>query len=175
MERIEISVVDNIRQMYEELFSAEKKVAKYILENRQEVVMLSVSELAHKSGASEATVVRMCKHLGYEGYYQMKICLSGDLGGTGPLRGRRNSSGTKTDYFRDIAEGILTTEAAVDEKIFNACAELIRNSTMVHLVGVGNTSPVCLYCGFCLERIGIRCTYDADRKSTRLNSSHFQG
>ena len=161
MERIEISVVDNIRQMYEELFSAEKKVAKYILENRQEVVMLSVSELAHKSGASEATVVRMCKHLGYEGYYQMKICLSGDLGGTGPLRGRRNSSGTKTDYFRDIAEGILTTEAAVDEKIFNACAELIRNSTMVHLVGVGNTSPVCLYCGFRLERIGIRCTYDA--------------
>ena len=67
MERIEISVVDNIRQMYEELFSAEKKVAKYILENRQEVVMLSVSELAHKSGASEATVVRMCKHLGYDG------------------------------------------------------------------------------------------------------------
>ena len=32
---------------------------------------------------------------------------------------------------------------------------------MVHLVGVGNTSPVCLYGGFRLERIGIRCTYDA--------------
>ena len=80
MERIEISVVDNIRQMYEELFSAEKKVAKYILENRQEVVMLSVSELAHKSGASEATVVRMCKHLGYDGYFQMRLLMSREIG-----------------------------------------------------------------------------------------------
>ena len=65
------------------------------------------------------------------------------------------------DYFRDIAEGILQTEAAVDEAVFNESAELLKNSTMVHLVGVGNTSPVCLYCGFRLERIGIRCTYDA--------------
>ncbi|MEY8431593.1 MurR/RpiR family transcriptional regulator [Lachnospiraceae bacterium 48-42] len=158
---VQKTVLETIDEMYDKIFQAERKVADFVRRNPELVVNANVSELANYSGVSDATVVRLCKHLGYEGYYQMKICLSGDLGGTGPLRGRRNSSGTKTDYFRDIAEGILTTEAAVDEKIFNACAELIRNSTMVHLVGVGNTSPVCLYCGFRLERIGIRCTYDA--------------
>ena len=147
--------------MYDEIFQAERKVADFVRKNPELVVNANVSELANYSGVSDATVVRMCKHLGYEGYYQMKICLSGDLGGTGILLGRRNSSDTKTDYFRDIAEGILQTEAAVDETVFNESAELIKNSTMVHLVGVGNTSPVCLYCGFRLERIGIRCTYDA--------------
>jgi DNA-binding MurR/RpiR family transcriptional regulator len=33
MENINVSVKDNIKQLYDELFAAEKKVASYILEN----------------------------------------------------------------------------------------------------------------------------------------------
>lgn len=158
---VQKTVLETIDEMYDKIFQAERKVADFVRKNPELVVNANVSELANYSGVSDATVIRMCKHLGYEGYYQMKICLSGDLGGTSILLGRRNSSDTKMDYFRDIAEGILQTEAAVDEAVFKESAELLKNSTMVHLVGVGNTSPVCLYCGFRLERIGIRCTYDA--------------
>ena len=74
------NVINNIKAKYEDLFPAEKKVADYILNHMEEVMMLNVSDLAGKSETSEATVVRACKHLGYGGYYQMRILLSHDLG-----------------------------------------------------------------------------------------------
>ena len=115
---VQKTVLETIDEMYDKIFQAERKVADFVRKNPELVVNANVSELANYSGVSDATVIRMCKHLGYEGYYQMKICLSGDLGGTSILLGRRNSSDTKMDYFRDIAEGILQTEAAVDEAVF---------------------------------------------------------
>ncbi|MCZ5721257.1 hypothetical protein O5282_00140 [Escherichia coli] len=36
----------------------------------------SVTELSEKSHASEATIVRTCKKLGYQGYYHLKIALA---------------------------------------------------------------------------------------------------
>ncbi|HEY5583170.1 MAG TPA: hypothetical protein VIK78_01610 [Ruminiclostridium sp.] len=74
------SVLENINDSYDLLFTAEKKVADYILKNAEHVVSANVSELADLSGASDATVIRMCKRIGYEGFYQMKIKLSHDLG-----------------------------------------------------------------------------------------------
>ncbi len=74
------NVIDVITDEYDNLFPTEKKIATYIKNNPREVIMLNVSELAKRSGASEATVVRMCKHLGYQGYYQMRLILSRDVG-----------------------------------------------------------------------------------------------
>ena len=73
-------VIEVIRENYEQLFSAEKKVANYILNHPEQVPMLNVSDLAACSKTSEATVVRMCKHLSFDGYYQMRLLLSRNLG-----------------------------------------------------------------------------------------------
>ena len=73
-------VLEVIREKYDEIFSAEKKVADFILKNPQKAVDSNVSELAKKSGVSDATVIRMCHHIGYAGYYQFRITLAGDLG-----------------------------------------------------------------------------------------------
>lgn len=39
----------------------------------------SVTELSEKSHASEATIVRTCKKLGYQGYYHLKIALAKEV------------------------------------------------------------------------------------------------
>ena len=74
------SVVENILQKYEQLFPAEKKVADYIISNSSDIINLNVAELALLSSTSDATVVRTVKHLGYDGYYQMRLLLSRDIG-----------------------------------------------------------------------------------------------
>ena len=80
MDNKNMTVADTIREKYTKLFPAEQKVAKYIVDHTQEVVNYNVAELAKKSQASEATVVRTCKHLGFDGYYQMRLLLSKDVG-----------------------------------------------------------------------------------------------
>ena len=68
-------VLDVIKEQYDLIFSAEKKVADFVLQNPQKAVECNVSELAKHSGVSDATIVRMCHHIGYTGYYQFRITL----------------------------------------------------------------------------------------------------
>ena len=73
-------VLEVIKEQYDHIFSAERKVADFVLQNPQKAVDSNVSELAKQSGVSDATVVRMCHHIGYTGYYQFRISLARDLG-----------------------------------------------------------------------------------------------
>ena len=73
---LELEVLEVIRKRYSDIFPAEKKVADLILRKSQEVVNYNVSELAKASGVSDATIIRMCHHLGYSGYYQFRIALA---------------------------------------------------------------------------------------------------
>ena len=77
---MEQQVLANIKLQIEGMYLAERKVAEYILEEPQNTIRLNVTELAEASGVSDATVIRMCKKLGYTGFYQMKICLAEELG-----------------------------------------------------------------------------------------------
>ena len=58
-------VLEVIKEEYDKIFSAEKKVADFVLKYPQKAVESNVSELAKQSGVSDATVVRMCHHIGY--------------------------------------------------------------------------------------------------------------
>lgn len=159
MENVNISVVDNIRQMYEELFTAEKKVADYILKNRQEVVMLNVSELAHKSGASEATVVRTCKHLGYDGYFQMRLLMSRDAGQYKEPPSADGMPVSSHHIFAGDSERISNLAEYVSTETLLRAAELLQKAEVIHIVSVGNNIPIVWDLGFRLERNGLRCTY----------------
>ena len=64
----------------EKYLQQKKKVADFVLQNPQKTVDSNVSEIAKQSGVSDATVVRMCHHIGYTGYYQFRITLARDLG-----------------------------------------------------------------------------------------------
>ena len=73
------SVLDNITVLYDQLFDAEKKIAKYILNNPKEVVDMTVSELAETSDVSIASVSRFCRKVGLKGFAQLKISLAQEL------------------------------------------------------------------------------------------------
>lgn len=154
------TVVETIMEMYDKIFRAEKKVADFILNHPDIAVQSNVSELAEQSGVSDATVIRLCKHLGYDGYYQMKICLSRDMGRREEhLKKDPQEMSTMSGIFKELAEAMIISGAAIDEKIFEEAIEVIKASSMVHLVATGNTSPLCMYNGPRMERLGIRCTY----------------
>ena len=154
------TVLEQIASTYDELFQAEKKVADYILANHEAAVNSNVSELANSSGVSDATVIRFCKHLGYAGYYQMRLLLSRDIGRRISDEAFLDNAGTSVQsIFQHIADTALAAAGATEEKVYRDAVELLRHCTMVHLVAVGNTTSLCQELGPRLERLGIRCTY----------------
>ena len=101
-------VLDVIREKYEEIFSAEKRVADFVLQNPHKAVECNVSELAKISGVSDATVVRMCHHIGYKGYYQFRITLARDIGKKQYSDAENlQNTGAIERFFQDYAENMI--------------------------------------------------------------------
>lgn len=154
-----ISVIEDIKGKYNKLFSAEKRAADYILANPGECVMMNISELAQKSGTSEATVVRMCKHVGYQGYYQMRLLMSHDLGKKRSSYDENEMLNSARRLFDFSAARVAALGQNIDIEVLIKAARLLRMSRMVYVVAAGNTSPVAMDLGFRLERCGIPCSY----------------
>lgn len=150
-----------IKEQYNNIFSAEKKVVDFVLQYPQKAVNSNVSELAKQSGVSDATVVRMCHHIGYTGYYQFRITLARDLG----KRQYDNEEPSKSadaieKLLAEYAEGIIAIGKRIDIDVIGDCVKLLKNCQQAHILAVGNTSPLAQYMGYRLGKIGIRCTYN---------------
>ena len=64
------SIMHKLRFLQNEMGPAEKRIAEYILNNTSEMVALSISELARNCECGDATVVRLSRRLGLDGYLQ---------------------------------------------------------------------------------------------------------
>ena len=167
------SVLDNIRQNYDEIFAAEKKIADYILKAPENTVRINVSELAELSGASDATVIRLCKHLGYKGFYQMKLKLAHDLGRDQLFSGsiQPNDPDNGDDVLKEVATNLMYIKENHDKNVVMKCAEAIQKSDMVHLVAAGNSIPTCVDFAFRLCRVGVRASssYMSEQHLNNIN------
>lgn len=153
-------VLEVVKERYDDIFSAEKKVADFVLSNPQKVVDSNVSELAKQSGVSDATVVRMCHHIGYSGYYQFRITLARDLGKKqyGDMVIPKSKDAVEK-VFHGYAENMLAIGKQIDTENMWNCVNLIKTCKTVHVIAIGNTNVLAQYMGFRLGRLGIRCTY----------------
>lgn len=70
--RIPHSCALQLQAVYYNLKSAEKKAADFLLEEPETIFALNTEEYARKAGCSQATIVRLSKKLGYEGYPELK-------------------------------------------------------------------------------------------------------
>lgn len=70
------NIFANISNNYYRLTTSEKKVADYILSNKNRVQFMSISELAEESGVAEATVSRFCRRLSLRGYNAFRLALA---------------------------------------------------------------------------------------------------
>lgn len=154
-------VLENIREQYNRIFSAEKKVAQFILQDPQKALDSNVSELAKQSGVSDATVVRMCHHIGYTGYYQFRIALARDLGKKQIADAVLTESDDAVEkLFGEYAQAMLAIGRRIDAQIMWNCVKLLKTCKQAHIMAVGNTSPLAQYMGFRLGRLGVKCTYN---------------
>jgi DNA-binding MurR/RpiR family transcriptional regulator len=55
-----------------QLTPSQRRIMQYIVDNYEEAIFLTASQLAHSVGVSEATVVRLAQALGFDGYPGMQ-------------------------------------------------------------------------------------------------------
>lgn len=151
-------VLENINSTYNQMFPAEKKVADYIKNNADKVVDMNISDVAVNSHTSEATVIRICRRLGYKGFYQLKIGLAKEGTQRQMIRyhGSQDDPETVRYILQETANNIMDLTGSLDMGTVVTCAKLIREASNVYVVATGNTAPVAQDFSFRLGRIGIK-------------------
>jgi len=69
--QMELGFLKAIRDNLDRFTPAQKLLAEYIIHNPESVLFLSISKLAKAAQTSQATIVRFCNLIGYDGYSQM--------------------------------------------------------------------------------------------------------
>ncbi|GGM81405.1 MurR/RpiR family transcriptional regulator [Dactylosporangium sucinum] len=73
-----VSVLARIRSLLPTLAPSEARVAAFILEHADDVVHMTVAEVAEGAASAESSTVRCCRSLGFQGFQDLKISLARD-------------------------------------------------------------------------------------------------
>lgn len=158
------SVLDNITVLYDQLFDAEKKIAKFILNHPKKVVDMTVSELAEISDVSIASVSRFCRKVGLKGFAQLKISLAQELAdthGDGQISNEISLDDISQSLQNILANKITELKQTVNQintDEFGEIIKYIQNAKRVQVMAVGNTIPVAIDAAFKFNELGIPTT-----------------
>lgn len=139
-------VFTQINREYYHLTSAEKKIADYLLSNRDESQFISISDLAGKADVAEATVSRFCRRLGYKGYGAFKLAMASAAaqGGNGPLYyGEVQGLDTIGEMCRKVCandvDAITQTLSLIQAETLSRTADRLLASDKVLCMGQGGS------------------------------------
>lgn len=156
----------------EDVFSAsDRKIAAYIRENAREVIKLSIVEFAENCGTAEATIVRFCKKMGFNGYQDFKISMAQEL--NDPIQQIFEEASDQDSTFdifsKEIGSIISTldyTKRVINQKHLQTVAELFMKARKVVFFGSGNSASVAMDAAHKMVRAGI--------ESAAYTDSHMQ-
>ena len=142
-------VFTRINREYYQLTSAEKKIADYMLLQRQECQYMSISEMAEVADVAEATVSRFCRRLGYKGYSAFKLAVAGSSPSQrpmSPLYGEIHPEDSLGDMCQKIyaadVDAITQTLALINPAAVTTAADLLLAADRVLCMGLGGSMVI---------------------------------
>ncbi|MCD2501299.1 MurR/RpiR family transcriptional regulator [Clostridium sp. NSJ-145] len=173
-----MSCIFKIKEGFNSFTNTEKKLANYILKNKEEVVNLSAQELSDKADISPAAVVRFSKTLGYKGFTALKVDLAKDRDE------RENDTSviiSENDSINDIIRKVkVSNTSSIDETIgllnvdtINNIVEAMVNAKRIYLFGIGASGIVAMDLQQKLLRINKNSLYQMDPHTQISSSVHI--
>lgn len=171
------SVMHKIRSCYDDMGRSEKRIADYMLNNTQNLISLSISELAQSCGSGDATVVRFARRLGFSGYQELKLSLAAEINSTSAIDNTILKTDTCYEIFikriNDISTSLKNTESVLDNAQLENAANSIMNAKRVVIFGLGNSAAVAMDAAHKFLRLGIDAQAVCDNHMQAIVASHL--
>jgi DNA-binding MurR/RpiR family transcriptional regulator len=168
----------NMLKNKEALSMAERIVLDYLIENKTSLKDFSVEKIAEAAYTSPASVVRMCKKLGYNGFKDFKIDF---ILANSKVEIPETSEYTDVILIKDqnngkkaIENNIRALEETInlyDEKTYTKAASLIMNARKILIFGKGSSFLVCKDLEMKLRRINKFCVAQGESHDQLVDAS----
>ncbi len=167
-----------IRSRLDTLPQRERTVADFVLRHAEDLLHLSITDLATRLRVSQATVIRFCKHLGYHGYHEFKILLARDIGRESldiypDLSSKDDAGSVLRKTVRLSMQSLQDTLSTLDGADLERASGAVSRASLVVLFGLGGSGGIATIGLQRLLHIGIpafACTDTStfDRISSQL-------
>lgn len=119
-----------------------RRLAEYILSNPREVLYQSVTELGDAARAGEASVIRLCRDIGFRGFQDFKLALAVDLAqqavsATNVISATASLDKILDHAFAEAQQNLQQTRTMIDLRHLEAVISLFLASEQVIFHGVG--------------------------------------
>lgn len=156
-----------LRGFLTSLSPAERKVGQFVLDHSEEVTHMTLAEVASLTQVSDATAVRFCQSIGFDGWLDFKIGLTRAIPNSPQLIHKDVShEDAPVVIFRKVIQGSIqaldSTLALLDETVIAKAIALLLAARSILIVGVGTSGPVAHEFFNRLLRLGLNCQAQTD-------------
>jgi DNA-binding MurR/RpiR family transcriptional regulator len=158
-----------LRQSYPALNPSEQKAAKFTLDHPEQMLQMTVSELAEASGSSQSAIIRLCKTLRMKGYQELKLCVAGDLKDSSSTGDEYKEINPNSDLPTVVASVSNNTIFSINETLkvldiqkLQQAIDLIERAHRIDFFGTGASQLVACDAQVKFMRINKACTAYAD-------------
>ena len=176
------SVLVRLNEYQVQMTPAESEVVQYILRNPEKAVDLSVHELAERAFSSSATIVRMCRRLGFDGYKGLRRALQYELAGRKLSEQEKRDEVSREDSLEEMVDKITyknivsleQTKNLVDLPVLQKCVDLLCTARVICLFGIGSSLCVARDAYLKFLRLDKPCILNDDWHSQLLQSRNMR-
>lgn len=176
-------IFPTIRLLLPTLAKAERKAADYLLEHPEELFGMSLNEFAARSGSSQASIIRLCKTIGLDGFKQLKTELarqgveqSGTAFQSDPLSEGQDHSVMEASLKEVFSLNVRTLEDtfALYTDQYDKALKAILAARQIAFFSIGNAHMPCQYAYFMFRRIGYYCSANTDPDLQMIDASNLE-
>jgi len=170
------SPLAQLRHLQADLPPTAKRIAAHIEAHASEVIRMSITELAEQTGASEGSIVGLCRRLGASGFGELKILLARDL--VDPVQfiqedlHEGDSIAQVGDHiFTAHARSLADTHKLLSIEALERAVAIIRAAARVEVYGIGSSGPIALDLAYRFLQLGLRSTATIDSHMQAVNAA----
>lgn len=160
-----VNIQQVIQNMYPNLSSKEKDIARFLLSNSKNIMNINISKLADLTYTSPSTITRFSKKIGCDNFVDLKI----KLHSTDKLEVEEKKE--KQSVFEYYSDVINQTEEITDINDIEAVIQLIKEARKIFVFGVGSSGLTAMEFSQRLLRMGLNSTGISDSHLMLITSS----
>ncbi len=171
------TVYNKMHSLYGEMGKAEKRLADFILADPQNVIGMSISDMANNCNCGVSTVVRFSRRLGFNGYQGLKVRLAAELGSVSTVNTKILPDDSCIEIFNklidDIYLSLKNTSAVLNKEKLEECAKMLTDKKRIVIFGLGNSASIALDFAHKLLRVGLNAQACSDNHIQAIIASHL--
>ena len=158
-----IGALAQLRLHRDNLPPALQRAADYLLQNSETVIFQSILEVATASSCGQASIIRLCRELGFRGFQDFKLAVAADLAVAAQVPADDSEPAHLIhEALARTQHALMETAQVISAPAIDRAAAALLAAPFTVAVGQGASGITAIDFAYKLTRLGLTCVAHTD-------------